>query len=86
MSQTDRAPAAPLDRLEEAKTIDDVVRNLEQIIDWSIRERSTIGYFATLYKRATIAVRDALAEREFEDCDPDGALRRRLRQPLLQRG
>jgi hypothetical protein len=69
MSQTDRAPATPLDRLEEAKTIDDVVRNLEQIIDWSIRQRSTIGYFATLYKRATIAVRDALAEREFEVCD-----------------
>jgi hypothetical protein len=62
-----------MERVEEAKTIDDVVRNLDQIIDWSIRAQSAIGYFAVLYKRATVAVREALNEGLFDD-------RRRMEQ------
>jgi hypothetical protein len=60
-------PPLPPQRLEEARTIDDVLRNIEQIIDWSIRAQSTIGYFAVLYKRATVAVRQALNEGKFND-------------------
>jgi hypothetical protein len=59
-----RIPWKPLD---PAKTIDDVVRNLEQTIDWSIRAQSTVGYFAVLYKRATLAVRNALGEGKFQN-------------------
>ncbi|WP_326546923.1 DUF5995 family protein [Mycolicibacterium sp. ND9-15] len=44
-----------------------MVRNLGQIIDWAIREESTIGYFAVLYKRSTVAIRAALDEGLF--CD-----------------
>jgi hypothetical protein len=61
------APAPPLERLDQAETIDDVVRNLDQIIEWSISAQSTIGYFAVLYKRATLAVRDALNAGKFHD-------------------
>jgi hypothetical protein len=54
-------------RLEEAKTIDDVLGNLDRIIDWSIKAQSTIGYFAVLYRRSTLAVREAINEGQFDD-------------------
>lgn len=60
--------APTLEPLEEAKTVDDVVRNLDRVIDWSIRAQSTIGYFAAIYKRATVAIREALNEGKFNDC------------------
>jgi hypothetical protein len=57
--------AIPWKPLDPAKTIDDVVHNLDQIIEWSIQAQSTVGYFAVLYKRATLAVRSALNEGKF---------------------
>jgi hypothetical protein len=60
-------PTIPWKSLDQAKTIDDVVRNLDQVIDWSMRAQSTIGYFAVLYKRATLAVRAAVDEGKFHD-------------------
>jgi hypothetical protein len=48
-------------------TVDDVLRNLDQVIEWSIRAHSTIGYFAALYKRTTLAIRDAINNGEFDD-------------------
>ncbi|MGV0812412.1 DUF5995 family protein [Mycolicibacterium boenickei] len=56
-----------LEPLEDAKTFDDVVRNLDLIIDWSIEAESTIGYFAVLYKRGTIAIERAVEAGEFTD-------------------
>jgi hypothetical protein len=61
------SPSVPWQPLQPAKTIDDVVRNLDLIIDWAIREESTIGYFAVLYKRSTVAVREALNKGKFKD-------------------
>jgi hypothetical protein len=52
--------------LEQAHDVDDVVRNLDRIIDWAIAEHSTIGYFAVLYKRSTVAIRDAIDRDLFE--------------------
>jgi Family of unknown function (DUF5995) len=60
-------PSLPLDRLEEPETIDDVLRNIDQILDWSINAQSNLGYFATLYKRVTVAIRDAINEGVFDD-------------------
>lgn len=39
-------PSPPLQmaRLEEPETIGDVIRNLDQIIDWSIKAESHIGF------------------------------------------
>ena len=61
------APVTPIpwEPLEEAKTIDDVVRNFDQVIDWAIRAESTVGYFAILYKRSTVAVHVALKQGKF---------------------
>ncbi|AKS31387.1 hypothetical protein AFA91_05245 [Mycolicibacterium goodii] len=46
-----------------------MVRNLDQVIDWSIRAHSTIGYFAVLYKKSTLAVRNALVKGKFRDAE-----------------
>lgn len=56
-----------MEPLEDASTFDDVVRNLDLVIDWSIRANSTIGYFAALYKRGTIAIQRATRAGEFTD-------------------
>jgi len=60
-------PEVPWEPLRPADNIDEVVRNLDQIIDWAIREKSTIGYFAVLYKRSTVAIREALNTGLFYD-------------------
>jgi hypothetical protein len=60
-------PALPLQPLQEPTTVDDVVRNLDQIIEWSIKAQSRIGYFAVLYKRTTVAIREAIKAGDFED-------------------
>lgn len=60
------SPTRTLHRLEEPKTIDDVVRNLDQIIEWSIKAESHIGYFTVIYKRVTVAIREAINEGVFD--------------------
>jgi len=57
----------PLPILDRAHDVDDVVRNLDRIIDWATAEQSTIGYFAVLYKRSTVAIRDAIDRDLFEN-------------------
>jgi hypothetical protein len=48
-------------------TIDGVIAELESIIASSIASPSRLGYFAALYKRMTIAVRDAITAGKFQD-------------------
>jgi hypothetical protein len=60
-------PSLPLDRLEEPETIDDVVRTIDHIIGWAIKAESPIGYFAVLYRRCTLAIREAINEDVFDD-------------------
>src|ERR1700758_2779260 len=61
-------PGAPaLDRLKEPETIDDVLRNIDQIIDWAKEAQNAIGYFAVLYRRITRAIRDAINDGTFVD-------------------
>jgi hypothetical protein len=60
-------PPLQMARLEQAENIGDVVRNLDQIIDWSIKAENVIGYFAVMYKRVTIAVREAIDDGQFDD-------------------
>lgn len=54
-------------RLPAVDTIGEVVDGLQSIIDWSIDTASPVGYFALVYKRATIAVRDAIDAGMFDD-------------------
>jgi hypothetical protein len=48
-------------------TIDEVLRQLDQIIFTCRKERSRLGYFATLYRNVTIKVKEGIAAGVFED-------------------
>jgi hypothetical protein len=50
-----------------AETIDDVIRALDGIIDWAWDEKSRLGYFAALYRRVTRAVKDGIANNQFQN-------------------
>jgi Family of unknown function (DUF5995) len=47
--------------------VDEVIRHIDEIIDWSIKNNSPIGYFAALYKRTNKAIRGAIAAGRFAD-------------------
>ncbi|MCH8874236.1 hypothetical protein IH824_15950 [candidate division KSB1 bacterium] len=48
-------------------TIDEVVARIDDIIDQAREDNSRIGYFAALYRKVTVRVRDGIAAGEFED-------------------
>ena len=50
-----------------ANTIDEVIETLEQIIQISKKEESTMGYFAALYQKVTIQVKEKLHTNYFDD-------------------
>ena len=82
-----RPPGAPaLDRLKEPGTIDDVLRNIDQIIDWAIEATEP---HRLLRRPATSGplwrIRDAVNDGSVRRRAPHGAARRRLRRALLQR-
>ena len=53
--------------MSQAQTIDEVARNIDLVVEWSIEARSAVGYFAVLYKRVTAAIANAIAEDVFDD-------------------
>ena len=59
-------PASTPTRLPKAKNLNDVIANFDTVIAWSIKEPSGIGYFAVMYKRATIAIDAAIKAKDFE--------------------
>jgi len=50
-----------------ARTIDEVITQLDDIIARCIQESSRLGYFAALYQRVTLKVKEGIAEGRFED-------------------
>lgn len=50
-----------------AKTIDEVITMLDQIIRASKKEESTLGYFAALYQNVTLTVKGKLNQNYFDD-------------------
>ena len=48
-------------------TIDQVLEQLDEIIDWSRREGSRLGYFAALYRVVTAKVKERIAASGFAD-------------------
>src|SRR5262245_43007201 len=50
-----------------ATTIDEVITQLEQLINESIENGTRIGYFAALYHKVTVRVREGIRKNEFED-------------------
>lgn len=57
----------PLETLSHAESIEEVLDSIDKIIGWSIANSSRVGYFAALYKRITLAVQKAIADKKFED-------------------
>ncbi len=52
---------------QTAETIDQVIERLSEIIDWAARNNSRAGYFAALYRRVTVKVREGIDDDFFED-------------------
>lgn len=50
-------PSSKLPMLPEAASIDDVLANFDVIIAWAIDNEHGLGYFATVYKRATKSIK-----------------------------
>jgi hypothetical protein len=50
-----------------AKTIDEVIHQLEQLIEDCIQRKDRIGYFAALYHKVTMRVKEGILNNEFED-------------------
>ncbi|MFK7799124.1 MAG: DUF5995 family protein [Aureispira sp.] len=51
----------------QATTIAEVIHFLDQIIEDAKQNNSPLGYFAALYRKVTISVRDGIKEEKFED-------------------
>ncbi|SIN64427.1 DUF5995 family protein [Chitinophaga niabensis] len=50
-----------------ANTIDEVILQLEQLIEECIDTNSRIGFFASLYYKVTVRVKEGILNNEFED-------------------
>lgn len=48
-------------------TIDEVIAALDIIIDRSVKTKNPMGYFAALYKKVTVKVKEGIANNYFED-------------------
>jgi len=53
--------------MKPVTTIDGVIAKLEETIQWCLVHKSRIGYFAMLYQRMTVAVKQAITANEFQD-------------------
>ena len=51
----------------QAHTIDQVIELLDEIIENEIREDSKLAFFPILYKKVTVAVKEGVEKKEFED-------------------
>ena len=51
----------------KAETIDELILQLEEVINTSIKTKSRLGYFAALYHKVTCRVRAGILKNEFED-------------------
>src|SRR5215210_4409022 len=50
-----------------ARSIDEVIAQLDAIIERAIVERDRLGFFAVLYRTVTAAVKEGIAAGRFED-------------------
>lgn len=50
-----------------ARTIDEVIYHLDEIIEDATRTRNRLGYFPALYRKVTVKVKEGIAAGRFED-------------------
>ncbi len=53
--------------MESARTIDEVIVRLDDVIAAARRDRSRLGYFAVLYRNVTAGVKQGIIEERFQD-------------------
>lgn len=53
--------------MKEAKTIDEVLDQLDHIIDETLSKKSYAGLFAYVYRRTTAEIKKAIEQKRFED-------------------
>jgi hypothetical protein len=51
----------------QAKSIEEVIQQLDNIIDWAQSNKSRLGYFAALYRKVTLKVKEGITDGSFED-------------------
>jgi hypothetical protein len=51
----------------QARTIDEVIEQLNEVIRWAKDNNSRLGYFPALYRKVTVAVRQGIADGYFDD-------------------
>ena len=51
----------------QTETINQVIDQLTEIIQWSHKTKSRLGYFAALYRKVTIKVKEGIEENFFDD-------------------
>ena len=51
----------------QAHTIDEVIELLDEIVEETKRANNPAGYFAALYRKVTIRVKEGISNNEFED-------------------
>jgi len=44
----------------QAKNIDEVIQQLDNIIDWTLSDKNRLGYFAGLYRKVTLEVKEGI--------------------------
>jgi hypothetical protein len=57
------------DSLLKAKTIDQVIFHLDEIIQDTKNNKSRLGYFAALYRKVTVEVKKGIGEGQFDDSE-----------------
>jgi len=60
-------PSFPASIATPATTIDDVINQLNDIVEWSKQNNSRMGYFAALYRKVTIQVKKGIEDGFFDD-------------------
>jgi hypothetical protein len=51
----------------QAKSIEEVIQQLDNIIDWAQSNKSRLGYFAALYRKVTLKGQEGITEGSVED-------------------
>jgi len=57
-----------------AKTIDEVLTELDRIIESTVAENNFLGIFAYVYRRTTAQIKQAILDKEFEDNERMGMM------------